>query len=712
MNWQIERAGTGFAGFSNEWDHLNRQLFDGHPLFDSRFVGALLDFFGNGTERLCIHRSNDTVDGALILCPRSFGRWALFLPAQAQVGAMLLRDAAILETLMAALPGYAWTIDLLAIDPGFSPDLTHMALPRTLSRHTLTMSVDASGTFDAYWQARPNQLRKNLRRYQRRCTEDLGAPRLTDVTNVDAIDDALDRYGEMESSGWKGKAGTAISRTNAQGAFYSALLRQFALAGKGRVAELRFADKLAASRLLVGNDRMWVILKTTYDESLAAFAPGRQLLYELLRRITDESSNTTVEFYTNATRDQAEWATDLRYICHHQVYRGEAVSAVRSIAKTLQGQIAARAQVPSEVPTNGFDPGGVVACKRIEELSDDARGLLDSASQQEIEFSPGWFCNLQDSVYSNDAGVRYYCAQFNGKTTAVVPLRLVPQLGGRITQIESLANFYTSHYAPTLSDDASPIDLARLIQSAEQEAGNAAIINLHPMDPASAAYGCLLAALRSTGWIPFRYFCFGNWYLPVDRSWSDYLASRSSTLRNTIKRKGKKFAAEGGSFEILLDAAAVEPAIREFDMLHRQRWKKAEPYLDFVPGLIRWLAAEGKLRLGFARVAGHPVAAQIWIVNHGKASIYKLAYDEDYAAYAPGTLLTAHLMQHVIDQDRVLEIDYLVGDEAYKKSWMSHRRERWGIVAYKPTRLIAIALLLREVLGRMLRLRDTRPPLN
>jgi hypothetical protein len=37
------------------------------------------------------------------------------------------------------------------------------------------------------------------------------------------------------------------------------------------------------------------------------------------------------------------------------------------------------------------------------------------------------------------------------------------------------------------------------------------------------------------------------------------------------------------------------------------------------------------------------------------------------------------LMQYVIDQDRVEVIDYLCGDDAYKKDWMSHRRERWGV---------------------------------
>ena len=38
----------------------------------------------------------------------------------------------------------------------------------------------------------------------------------------------------------------------------------------------------------------------------------------------------------------------------------------------------------------------------------------------------------------------------------------------------------------------------------------------------------------------------------------------------------------------------------------------------------------------------------------------------------------------MIEVDGVREVDFLIGDEPYKQDWMSHRRERWGIVAYNP----------------------------
>jgi hypothetical protein len=64
---------------------------------------------------------------------------------------------------------------------------------------------------------------------------------------------------------------------------------------------------------------------------------------------------------------------------------------------------------------------------------------------------------------------------------------------------------------------------------------------------------------------------------------------------------------------------------------------------------------------------------------HGKASIFKLAYDKAWRDYSPGSILTRYLMQQVIDSDKVHEIDFLTGNDAYKQEWMSERRKRWAL---------------------------------
>jgi CelD/BcsL family acetyltransferase involved in cellulose biosynthesis len=702
MGWKISAARSAYPAFASEWDRLNAELYCSHPFFDSRFVAPLLEFFGNGSEQLCVHTTSATVDGALMLRPLGLGRWALFLPSQAQAGPVLLRDARLLETLMVALPGHAFIIELLALDPKYSPNWSGFRKPQTIVQHGLTMAVALGGRFEDYWESRPRHLASNIRRYQRRSQEQFGTPTLVTITNPQQIAEAVARYGALELAGWKGLAGTAVSVDNVQGRFYEKTLRSFANSGQARVAELHIDGKLAASRLIISHDRMCVMLKTTYDESLAAMAPGRQLLCEVLRQAFSETRSGTIEFYTNTTRDQAEWATTLRYLRHHQLYRNDSLAVAYSLGKRLCTSLTSQTPEPSAGKTEDLAPLNVKTYQSIHDLPPEAIRLFEDNARHNVEFSASWFDNLQQTVFTDSPGVRHYVAEFDGLPSAILPFRLTRQ--GPIRQIESLSNYYTSLYSPILSPECTALDLIPLLQQANRDhAGGAHVMRFFPMDPDSSAYEALLAALRTIGWIPFRYFCFGNWFLKVEDNWAEYLKKRSGPLRSTIKRMTKKFGSEGGTFEIITDPALAEPAISVFKDVYALSWKKPEPYPDFIPGLIRWLAARGELRLGIARLAGRPIAAQLWIISHGKASIFKLAYDEAFSVFSPGTLLTAHLMEHAIDHDGVQEVDYLIGDDEYKQSWMSHRRERWGIVAYNPHTLLGAALFLREAIGRALR---------
>ena len=147
----------------------------------------------------------------------------------------------------------------------------------------------------------------------------------------------------------------------------------------------------------------------------------------------------------------------------------------------------------------------------------------------------------------------------------------------------------------------------------------------------------------------------------------------------------------------------LEQAISAWKKIYDASWKKPEPFPNFVPGLIRICASRGWLRLGIAYYDGEPAAAQFWIVNNNRAIIFKLAYDEKFAKLSAGTLLTAYLMAHVLDKDKVHEVDYMIGDDAYKKSWMSHRRERWGIIAYNADTVRGSLLSAIQMLGALRR---------
>jgi CelD/BcsL family acetyltransferase involved in cellulose biosynthesis len=96
------------------------------------------------------------------------------------------------------------------------------------------------------------------------------------------------------------------------------------------------------------------------------------------------------------------------------------------------------------------------------------------------------------------------------------------------------------------------------------------------------------------------------------------------------------------------------------------------------------------------------MAAQIWLVCAGTAYIIKLAYHQSYAKYSAGSVLTAHLMRHVVDVDKVMEIDYLIGDDAYKRDWTPLRRERHGIIAFNLHTIRGCLAAVRHFVGHFL----------
>lgn len=272
---------------------------------------------------------------------------------------------------------------------------------------------------------------------------------------------------------------------------------------------------------------------------------------------------------------------------------------------------------------------------------------------------------------------------------------------------QSLANYYASLYSPLVSsagDRRSAIDT--LVDQLVVQHAPCATVQLAPLDRDAPETAALERAFARHGWYVKRYFCFGNWYLRCPGlSFADYMAGRDSQLRHTWSRKAKKFRGGGAEarLEIVTDSAGVEAAMDAYEQVYARSWKEPENYPGFVRDWARICARNGWLRLGLAWVGEVPVAAQFWFTLHGRANIFKLAYDERHSRLSAGTVLTAHMFRHALDEDRVAEIDYLTGDDPYKRDWMNERRERIGLVACNPRSLRGLVLAAGELAGEISR---------
>ncbi|MBC7501313.1 MAG: GNAT family N-acetyltransferase [Herminiimonas sp.] len=305
-----------------------------------------------------------------------------------------------------------------------------------------------------------------------------------------------------------------------------------------------------------------------------------------------------------------------------------------------------------------------------------------------------WYRNLGSAVLSRSGTLRIYVVsdQASAEPMMVMPMwhaRTNALVGERALQ--AAANFYASLYTPLLrANCAHPDQVVQVMAAAlAAERPRWERVMLFPMATESPLYGLLADALARAGYIIQRYFGFGNWYLSIGgRTYEQYLDSVPSKLRHTVARKSRQLVALGGfRIAILTEPEQATEGSQAFNKVYAASWKNAEPFPAFIPGLIDTCAKQGWLRMGVAYLNDVPIAFQIWIVHRHIASIYKLAYREEHAKLSVGSVLTASMMRYVIDVDKVVEVDYLTGDEAYKQDWMAERRERWGIAGFDPRTL-------------------------
>ena len=254
--------------------------------------------------------------------------------------------------------------------------------------------------------------------------------------------------------------------------------------------------------------------------------------------------------------------------------------------------------------------------------------------------------------------------------------------------LAGLSNFYTGVYGPIGAVDGTFDDWLALCRHWRASAGRPAVVHLKPLDASGRFCAEMQTALAAAGYWVDQHFCFGNWHTRLAGvDFSRYLAQRPSAVRNTLRR-GRARLEKAGTLRIDIHTAlgpALEHAIDAYEGIYRRSWKPAETYPDFIRQLCRLAARHGWLRLGVLTLDDQPIASQLWLFSAGTAYIFKLAYDPNAARYSPGTVLTAALMEQVIDRDHAVEIDYLSGDDTYKQDWMDQRRERVGLIAFDPT---------------------------
>ena len=343
----------------------------------------------------------------------------------------------------------------------------------------------------------------------------------------------------------------------------------------------------------------------------------------------------------------------------------------------------------------------LVCCIDWGQLPEGANALFEQAEKNSIFFSRPWFECMTANALDDNHTLVLACVVSGDQVLAILPL--MESAGSKIWY--SLRHGFTPLYSPLVRDDAQEQILSCLAQGLSQLPVDGLL--LEPVADDDSKLSGLEKYLTAAGFNCERLFRHYNWiYYLHGQSYAEYMAARPAQLRNTIARKKRKLEREHGYDIRLFTGDEVLRGLPDYHAVYHASWKQNEiRNAAFQDCFIEKFTRAGWSRLAILYIKEQPVAAQLWFVHNHRASIFRLAYDKAWRQYSTGSILTSFLMEYVIDTDRVNEIDFLTGNDAYKQDWMSERRERFLLGCAKNMKPVSRTARFAEVLKRMLKKR-------
>lgn len=347
--------------------------------------------------------------------------------------------------------------------------------------------------------------------------------------------------------------------------------------------------------------------------------------------------------------------------------------------------------------------------RTLDALPADSLRLWQGRAAESFFLSRGWFdCLIAAGLDGADVIALGALQSQNGRVLALLPARFTGG-GPRLLatrRLRSLTGIYACLFRPILASDVDASETARSLGRHLGTSVDASdSIQLDAVDADWPDLAAFQTGLREVGFLSARYDHFGNWCEAITgRGFEQYMAARDGSIREIVRRRQRALEKQGARYQILSAIDGIDKGIANYESVYARSWKEPEPFPRFHEHLIRGTARDGVLRLGFCHLGDRPIAVQLWIVWHGRATVLKLAHDREFDRLSPGSVLLAHLIRHVIEQDAATEIDFGRGDDAYKRHWASRRRQRIGILAANPRSLAGLGTLTRQLAGRWISL--------
>jgi CelD/BcsL family acetyltransferase involved in cellulose biosynthesis len=322
-----------FAAIATAWD----QIAEGErtPFLMSSWIQAWYAAFAapGGMLIVAVWRDNTLVGGLPL--HTGWRRWDAAANDHTPEFGLLATDADARRRVVAEVLAQSNALNLAGLVGDGHTFTAVLETARRMGRWSLvepgnvSLIAETTSSIEKYRAGLSSKVRSELGRLHRKSQREHELT-ITPLARPRDLERQLTQAFSLEASGWKGRAGTAITCAPQTERFYRQIAREFHAAGTLRMSELSLNGTLAAMAISIIHQQRLFTLKVGYDERHRPLGPGFVLLMAMIERCF-ELGLDAYEFSGPDAEYERRFATTHRAYRRLRVYRPGPVNAARYI---------------------------------------------------------------------------------------------------------------------------------------------------------------------------------------------------------------------------------------------------------------------------------------------------------------------------------------------------------------------------------------------
>jgi CelD/BcsL family acetyltransferase involved in cellulose biosynthesis len=319
-------------------------------------------------------------------------------------------------------------------------------------------------------------------------------------------------------------------------------------------------------------------------------------------------------------------------------------------------------------------------CEQLDRVRHEWRALIDEMGENVSIFSSVTWYECWWRMFSNRAQFHVLTAWDKNKLVGFAPLMvhklsvhgLPVKLMGFIENRNSLHNDFV--VLPTHREQF----LREVLRILFEQADIWDIIVFNNLPELSDNHGSLVKILNDTGMKWQKGTSFNSPYLILDGSWIDYLASRTTRTRKSLRNIQNTIAKTGEvSVRNIRTWLEFQQVRDEIYHVAKQSWTEtigdslATPVNEaFFDELALRAAAEGWLSVWTLNLNGRMIAFEFHLKGCDKDHAMRGSYLPEFASLSPGTFLEMQILKNAFDEpEKVRRYDFGGSFDSYKRKW-------------------------------------------